>query len=37
VAHLIAAMIGNVMVVGASLDQSISQLPARSFFATSHL
>jgi len=37
VAHLIAAAIGNATVVGASLDQLISQLPARSSFATSHI
>jgi hypothetical protein len=36
-AHLIAAAIGNKVVVGASLDQSIKQLPTRTSIATRHL
>ena len=37
VAHLIAAVIGNKLVAGASLDQSIKQLPTRTSIATRHL
>jgi hypothetical protein len=33
-AHLIAAVIGNAMVVEASLDQLIEELPVRSSMAT---